>query len=97
MCWSMLDHSRTRLCSMHLWESSQNSHKQQCRFGHGTKNSKGEVVRAGEKDLDDQKRLKRQSREFAKYLAKPKEIVMRNKSRNPDSTKNSLVHHEETH
>ena len=31
-----------------------------------------------------------------KNLAKPKEIVMKNKSGNPDSTNNSLVHHEET-
>ena len=31
-----------------------------------------------------------------KNLAKPKEIVTRNKSGNPDSTKNSLAHPEET-
>ena len=28
--------------------------QQQCRFGHGTNNSKRKVVGAGEKDLDDQ-------------------------------------------
>ena len=47
--------------------------------------SKRKVVCAREKDLDDQK-----------HHAKPKEIVMNNKSGNQDSTNNSLAHPDET-
>ena len=34
---------------------------------------------------------------FVKNPAKPKEIVTKNKSGNPDSTNNSLAHPDETH
>ena len=47
-------------------------------------------------DLDNQIHQKRRSSVFVKNLAKPREIVMKNKSGNPDSTNNSLAHPEET-
>ena len=58
----MLDHSRTRLCSMHLRESSQNSSQQQCRFGHGKKNSKRRVVCVRER-IWTTKHIRRDGRE----------------------------------
>ena len=55
------------------------------------------AVCAGEKDLNDQKHQMRRSSVFVKNLAKPKEIVRKNKSGNPVSTNNSLAHREEAH
>ena len=54
------------------------------------------VVCAGEKGLDDQKRQKRRSSVSVKKSCKPKGVVRKNKSGNPDSTNNSLAHPEET-
>ena len=43
------------------------------------------------------KNIRRDGRECSyNNLAKAKEIVVKNKSRNPDSTNNSLAHPEET-
>ena len=93
----MLYHSRTRLCSMHLWGNSQNSRQQQCTFGHGTTNSKRTVVCAGKKNLDDQKHQKRLSCVFLKKIwHRRKEIVTKNESGNPHSTTNRLAHPEKT-
>lgn len=37
VCWSMLEQGRTRLCNLHLWESSPKSYRRPCRFGYDTK------------------------------------------------------------
>ena len=47
-------------------------------------------------DLGNQGHQKRRSIVFVKNLAKPKEIVKKNESGNPDSTTSSLVHRKET-
>ena len=60
------------------------------------KNSERKVACAGEKDLDYHNHHKRRLSVFFLNLAKPKEIVTKNKSENPNSSNNSLKHPEVT-
>ena len=82
MCWSMLNHSLTRLCFRHCEGVLEIVAYSNSDLDMAQKNQRGRLFVREKRICLTKEHQKRRSSVFIKYLAKPKEIVTKNMSGN---------------